>query len=141
MAISSVFVYGTLKPGLRYHPLAHQAGAFTQQEATLDGFDLYHLDPENYPALVRGRGQVHGWRYTFENIETAFEVLDRLEGLHLTPPEYERVQAVSQPGDMAVWVYLYCDLRRLEQPSATLISSGVWTPSRTPEPKAPRSMM
>ena len=104
--IDSVFVYGTLKPGLRYRYLAEQAGVFAEEEAWLTGFDLYHLSPENYPALVKGENRVHGWRYTYDDVEVALKVLDRLEGLHLTPPEYERVQAISQPGDVAVWVYL-----------------------------------
>lgn len=56
----SIFVYGTLKPGLRYRYLAERAGAFFERKAYLDGFDLYHLDPENYPALVRGGGRVYG---------------------------------------------------------------------------------
>ena len=139
--MSSVFVYGTLKPGLRYHYLAEQAGVFTKEEAYLDGFDLYHLEPENYPALVRGTGCVHDWRYTFEDVETAVKILDRLEGLHLTPPEYERVEVLSQPANEPVWVYLYCDLKRLEADSASLVSGGIWTPSRTPDVKLPRSLM
>ena len=121
-----VFVYGTLKPGLRYRYLAEQAGAFSEEEAYLTGFDLYHLAPENYPALVRGAGRVYGWRYTYKNISAALKVLDRLEGLHLVPPEYERIEAVSQPRDVAVWVYLYLNYARLE--SAELVSNGVWTP-------------
>ena len=137
----SVFVYGTLKPGLRYHYLAEQAGTFIKKEAYLDGFDLYHLEPENYPALVVGTGRVHGWRYTFEDVDAAIKILDKLEGLHLTPPEYERVKAVSQPGEKEVWVYLYCDLGRLETDSASLVSSGIWMPSRTPQVKLPRSLM
>ncbi len=123
---TSVFVYGTLKPGLRYRYLAEQAGAFAEEEACLESFALYHLSPENYPALVRGAGCVHGWRYTYDDIGAALKTLDRLEGLHLLPPEYERVQAISQPGDVAVWVYLFLNRVRLE--SAELISSGLWTP-------------
>ena len=123
---ASVFVYGTLKPGLRYCYLAEQAGAFAEEEAYLENFDLYHLSPENYPALVRGAGRVYGWRYTYEDIGAALKVLDRLEGLHLTPPEYERVEAISQPGDVAVWVYLFLNRERLA--SAKLLRSGVWRP-------------
>lgn len=122
----AIFVYGTLKPGLRYRYLAEQPGAFAEEEAYLESFDLYHLSPENYPALVRGENRVYGWRYSYENIGAALKVLDRLEGLHLTPPEYERVEAVSQPGNATVWVYLYLNRERLA--SAELVSSGVWTP-------------
>ncbi len=124
--MTSVFVYGTLKPGLRYRYLAEQGGPFSEEEGCLDGFDLYHLSPENYPALVRGGNRVYGWRYTYDDVAAALPVLDRLEGLHLSPPEYERVEAVSQPGDVAVWVYLYLNRARLA--SAELVRSGVWTP-------------
>lgn len=61
--ISSVFVYGTLKPGLRYHYLAQQAGSFSKEEVYLEGFDLYHLEPENYHALIQGERQVYGWHH------------------------------------------------------------------------------
>ena len=123
---SSVFVYGTLKPGLRYRYLAEQAGAFSEEEAYLEDFDLYHLSPENYPALVGGDNRVYGWCYTYDDIGQALKVLDRLEGLHLDPPEYERVEAVCRPSGAAVWVYLYLNRARLA--SAELVRSGVWTP-------------
>lgn len=123
---SSIFVYGTLKPGLRYRYLAEQGGTFSEEEAWLTGCDLYHLSPENYPALVRGEGRIHGWRYTYNDVGAALQVLDRLEGLHIEPPEYERIEAVSQPGDGMVWVYLYLNRERLA--SAELVRSGVWTP-------------
>jgi len=138
--MTSVFVYGTLKPGLRYHYLAGQAGVFTKEEAYLENFDLYHLEPENYPALVRGEGRVYGWRYTYKNIDAALKVLDHLEGLHLEPPEYERVEATAQPSGKTVWVYLYLNGERLGLETATLVSSGIWTPAKLKDEFVPRSL-
>lgn len=136
----SVFVYGTLKPGLRYHYLAEQAGTFDKEEAHLDGFDLYHLEPENYPALVRGEGRVYGWRYTYADIDAALKVFDHLEGVHLEPPEYERVAASAQPSGEKVWVYLYLNRERLELKTASLVPGGIWTPQKSIQDNVPRSL-
>jgi gamma-glutamylcyclotransferase (GGCT)/AIG2-like uncharacterized protein YtfP len=126
----SVFVYGTLKPGLRYYRVAQEAGLFTQHQAWIDGFELYHLSPENYPALRPGIGRVYGWRYQYADIEAALVSLDRLEGLHLNPPEYTRIQTACQPGGQLAWVYIYFDPTRLERPGASRISSGDWQPEK-----------
>lgn len=128
MDVNYVFVYGTLKPGLRYHYVAQNAGLNHQQEAYLEGFDLYHMEPENYPALVPGTGRVYGWRFAFEDIAIGLAALDELEGVYLSPPEYTRSQALSQPGNTLVWVYLYNHPERL-QSSAWQIQDGVWQPS------------
>ena len=124
----SVFVYGTLKPGLRYHPVAQQGGAFEKEEAFLEGFELYHLHPENYPALIPGKDKVYGWIYTYKNIDKALVHLDELEGLHLQPPEYERVITIAKPGEKRVWVYLFLNQARLEKEGAVRLESGVWAP-------------
>jgi gamma-glutamylcyclotransferase (GGCT)/AIG2-like uncharacterized protein YtfP len=123
-----VFVYGTLKPGFRYYLVAQQAGAFTQQPGWLEGFELYHLSPENYPALRPGQGRVYGWCYRYEDIERALPVLDALEGVHCEPPEYYRVQVRCQPSGEVAWVYLYRDLARLASESARRVESGNWQP-------------
>lgn len=126
MAAGSVFVYGTLKPGLRYYSVAQQAGAFTQRPAWIDGFALYHLSPENYPAIAPGEGRVHGWCYRYEDIERALAVLDVLEGVQCQPPEYYRLQVRCQPSGELAWVYLYSDPARLTR--ARRIASGNWQP-------------
>jgi gamma-glutamylcyclotransferase (GGCT)/AIG2-like uncharacterized protein YtfP len=128
--ISQVFVYGTLKPGLRYHYVAQQAGLKHMEEATLEGFDLYHLEPENYPALIEGSGCVYGWRFSFEDLDKGLKALDELEGLHLSPPEYRRIKALSQPNHMWVWVYVLSNVARLES-SAWRVLDGAWQPSHT----------
>jgi gamma-glutamylcyclotransferase (GGCT)/AIG2-like uncharacterized protein YtfP len=121
---NKVFVYGTLKPGGRYHHVAQGAGAFTSQKAYLENFVLYHLEPEGYPAIIPGSGQVHGYVFAYEDIERALAMLDQLEAIHDVPPEYTRQQVVVQPQNERVWVYVYARLERLE--TAQLIASGQW---------------
>lgn len=128
--ITQIFVYGTLKPGGRYHYIAQNAGLNQQEEASLEGFDLYHLEPENYPALIEGQGKIQGWRFSFEDLSKGLAALDELEGIYLSPPEYRRIKATSQPNNVEVWVYLYNNLERLKT-SAYLLPDGIWQPSPT----------
>ena len=126
-----VFVYGTLKPGGRYHSVAQRGGRFTSQEAYIEGFTLYHLEPEGYPAIVRNKGsrgqsRVYGNVFTFEKIEQALPFLDELEGLHWTPPEYERIKTKAYPLGEEVWAYLYLDEERLAEPGAKRLKEGLW---------------
>ncbi len=124
--IPHVFVYGTLKPGGRYHSVAQRGGRFTSQDAYIEGFTLYHLEPEDYPAITRGEGKVHGNVFTFENIGQALPLLDELEGCHWDPPEYERIKTVAYPLNQEVWAYLYLDEARLAEPGAKRLESGLW---------------
>ena len=121
-----VFVYGTLKPGGRYHSVAQRGGRFTSQETFIEGFTLYHLEPEGYPAITRGQGKVYGNVFTFENIEQALPLLDELEGCHWTPPEYERIKTTAYPLKEEVWAYLYLDEERLAEPGVTRLENGLW---------------
>jgi len=138
--ISTVFVYGTLKPGLRYHHVAQQGGKFRFEEAYLEGFDLYHLSPENYPALRRGSGRVHGYCFQYEQIHKALEYLDELEGLHLSPPEYERVEVMAYPAEKKVWVYLFLNEERLKEKTALKLESGIWQPDDFSEGLLPKGI-
>ena len=124
--IPHVFVYGTLKPGGRYHSVAQRGGRFTSQDAYIEGFTLYYLAPEGYPAITRGQGKVYGNVFTFENIERALPFLDELEGCHWDPPEYERIKTVAYPLNKEVWAYLYLDGERLTQPGAKRLENGLW---------------
>jgi gamma-glutamylcyclotransferase (GGCT)/AIG2-like uncharacterized protein YtfP len=121
---NKVFVYGTLKPGGRYHHVAKEAGAFTFEKGYLEHFILYDLEPENYPALVSGDGVVHGYIFDYEDIDKALVMLDRLEAIHDTPPEYTREQAVAKPMNEIVWVYLYINAERLK--TARQVKNGEW---------------
>jgi gamma-glutamylcyclotransferase (GGCT)/AIG2-like uncharacterized protein YtfP len=123
-SVTKVFVYGTLKPGGRYHHIAQGAGAFTSQKAYLENFVLYHLEPEGYPAIIPGHGTVYGYVFDYEAIQEALLMLDKLEAIHDNPPEYTREQVVVQPQNELVWVYVYSKLERLK--TAQLVESGDW---------------
>jgi gamma-glutamylcyclotransferase (GGCT)/AIG2-like uncharacterized protein YtfP len=129
---SSVFVYGTLKPGERNFKVAERGGRFTVKPGYITGFDLLHFEPENYPGILPGNGVVHGFALTYEDIDFALSVMDVLEGINDTPPLYTRVLTRMQPGDDLCWVYVYANEERCRQPSARLMPDGVWTP-QSPE--------
>ena len=126
---SSVFVYGTLKPGERNHNIAKRGGTFISEEGSIQGFEIYQLLPENYPGVTLGNGIVHGWLLTYEDIEYALQVLDELEGVHESPPLYERILVTVFPQKKKAWVYTYCNTERCKLQSAELITSGVWRPT------------
>ncbi len=122
--VTKVFVYGTLKPGGRYHSVATEAGTFTFQKAYLEDFAIYDLEPENYPAMIPGQGVVYGYVFDYDDIDAALVILDRLEAIHDDLPEYTREQAVAQPMNETVWVYVYARAERLK--TAKLVESGEW---------------
>lgn len=122
--INKVFVYGTLKPGGRYHHVAKEAGAFTFEKAYLENFVIYDLEPENYPAIVSGEGVVHGYVFHYDDIDKALLMLDRLEAIHDDSPEYTREQTLAQPMNETVWVYVYARAERLK--IARQVENGEW---------------
>ena len=124
VAVSKVFVYGTLKPGGRNYFLA--AGVTHTEPAYLEGYDLLHFEPEGYPAMVPGKSRVHGFVLTFADIGAALPALDALEGLHLEPPEYERVAVKVQPSGERVWTYVYVNRVRLAAAGVSLVVGGDW---------------
>ncbi len=119
-----IFVYGTLKPGGRNYFLAR--GVTHAEDAFLDGYTLLHFEPEGYPAMVPGEGQVHGVVLTFADFGVVLPDLDALEGLHLTPPEYERVLVSAQPSGETVWTYVYVNQIRLTGAGVTPVAGGNW---------------
>jgi gamma-glutamylcyclotransferase (GGCT)/AIG2-like uncharacterized protein YtfP len=121
---NKVFVYGTLKPGGRYHHVAKEAGSFTFEKAYLEHFVIYDLEPENYPAIVPGKGVVHGYVFEYEDIDAALVMLDRLEAIHDDPPEYTREQTLAQPMNETIWVYVYARAERLK--TAHRVENGEW---------------
>jgi gamma-glutamylcyclotransferase (GGCT)/AIG2-like uncharacterized protein YtfP len=129
---SSVFVYGTLKPGERNFKVAERGGRFTVQAGYINGFDLFHFEPENYPGILPGDGVVRGFALTYEDINYALSVMDELEGIDDTPPLYRRVLTRILPSHDLCWVYVYANEERCHQASARLMPDGVWTP-QSPE--------
>jgi gamma-glutamylcyclotransferase (GGCT)/AIG2-like uncharacterized protein YtfP len=122
--ITKVFVYGTLKPGGRYHSVARDAGTFAFEKALLENFVLYHLGPEGYPAIIPGDGVVHGYVFTYQDMDKALMTLDQLEAVHDKSPEYTREQGIVKPMNEIVWVYVYAKLERLK--TAQVVESGDW---------------
>ena len=122
--ISDIFVYGTLKPGGSNYALAR--GVTYTAPAYLEGYELLHFDPEGYPAMVPGVGRVYGVVLTFADIEAALPALDALEGLYLSPPEYERVLVTAQPSGETVWTYVYVNQARLAASGVTKVVGGDW---------------
>ena len=123
---TSVFVYGTLKPGGKNFHVAKLGGAFVVRAAYVEGMQLYALEPEAYPAMIPGEGRVSGFVLDYEDIEAALPQLDALEGCDLSPPLYHRVLAKVYPTGATVWAYLYARRERLEAPGVTLLADGVW---------------
>ncbi len=129
--INKIFVYGTLKPGERnYDRVAIRAGQHTAKESSIKGFDLFHLHPENYPAILkRGDREVFGWTLTYTDIDRALELLDGLEGVSLVPPLYNRITTTVYPDEETVWVYEYSfSPHYLESTTTSLVESGIWKP-------------
>jgi gamma-glutamylcyclotransferase (GGCT)/AIG2-like uncharacterized protein YtfP len=104
---------------------------------------LHHLSPENYPAITEGTNKVHGWCFTYKDIDLAMPFLDELEGVDSVPPDYKRIQTRLYPknndslatagvddGPPMTWVYVFQDKARCQArtPSATFLPEGVWLP-------------
>ena len=119
-----VFVYGTLKSGGSNAAVARRAGLIRATPARLQGFRIYDLQPEGYPAVVRGPGVVYGEVLTLAGSLTE---MDALEGLDLTPPMYRRIRCRTE-GSGEAWVYEYARPERLDALGATWLPSGRWPP-------------
>lgn len=138
-----VFVYGTLMPGERNEQVARTHGFPTAQPATLHGYRLFHLTPENYPGIVPGEqlDRVHGYLLTYrdDTWEKVLPLLDELEGLDETPPLYTRAQVQLETGGKKenAWVYVYARAERLQGPGAQFIPSGDWRETQAREQHGP----
>lgn len=125
--VQGVFVYGTLKPGLHNYYVAQKAGAIDYQAGYIEGFELYSLEPENYPAIVAGKGRVYGGVLRFADLNHAFKLLDELEGTTDIPPLYSRQFVLVRPLGVTAWVYTYN--LSLEREGAIRVPSGEWLPA------------
>ncbi len=129
----AVFVYGTLKPGERNYGVAQRGGHHSAEESYIEGFQLFHFEPENYPGIITGEGVVHGWLLTYDDITSALETLDVLEGIDMDPPLYSRILTTAKPQNTEVWVYVYANDRKCFEATSTLIESGIWKPQSSEE--------
>ncbi|WP_353543810.1 gamma-glutamylcyclotransferase family protein [Deinococcus xinjiangensis] len=130
--LCTVFVYGTLMPSERNAHVARAGGPFTATRAILQGYQLLHLYPEGYPAIIPSLGQqVSGYALTYDPAvwPAALPFLDRLEGLDEVPPLYSReeVTLTTDLGEiLPAWVYVYARTERLNQAGASPVPSGDW---------------
>lgn len=130
-----VFVYGTLKPGGRYHQRFCHDRCLATEPAKVKG-TLYDLALD-YPAmgadmLPETEGWVYGTLLTFESSQVLIE-LDRLEGYQLNESpevnEYQRIRCdcftLSGAFIARVWTYVMED-EQLARYAYRVIPSGTW---------------
>lgn len=117
-----LFVYGTLRRGMRY---AHylQGASLVVSNAWIQG-ELFDTG-DGYPGLISGKGRVIGDIYQVDSEQ--LKRVDELEdyfGPNHPDNLYERVmeEINTKKGHLLAWVYYYCDTARLKQ-------TGIWIPS------------
>ena len=103
-----LFVYGTLKPGGRYHH-AYCDGRTDGWTRGWTSGDLYHLPGADYPAAAPGVGRVWGYLCRL-TVPGALADFDELEGVgaNATGEYYRELVPVWDEGGVALgraWVY------------------------------------
>lgn len=131
-----LFTYGTLLTGQRNAQLRAQPKV---RPASIRGFCLYDLQPENYPALVASpntKAEAVVWgeclSYSLRAWQQVLPLLDELEGLHDSPPLYSRQEVIIQLADgeqLTGQTYVYAQETRLTEAGAKLVQSGNWLAS------------
>ena len=131
MVLTRVFVYGTLKPGGRYH--AEYCGEHLTEAIPAIALGLLYDFPHlGYPGMTPGEGRVHGYRLTFSSVI----VLQRLDWLEDYDPqgvpaqnEYCRhMKAVFSPARQPIgeaWIYLMSPMRAAAM-GGVLVRDGHW---------------
>ncbi|WP_192924974.1 gamma-glutamylcyclotransferase family protein [Sodalinema gerasimenkoae] len=129
-----VFVYGTLKPGERFHRPYCGDRVQVHGPAIAPG-RLYHLPHLNYPAMTPESGWVHGVILGFESAQ-ALEKLDQLEGYQRDRPpdenEYNRFDIeVFDPQtpqrSLGKVLAYYMSQQRVQGHDGILLPEGVWS--------------
>jgi gamma-glutamylcyclotransferase (GGCT)/AIG2-like uncharacterized protein YtfP len=122
----NLFVYGSLRAGRKYHHFLEGAPLVAEQAWTRG---LLYDTGWGYPAMIPGRGIVHGEIYRVDR--ERLKRIDHLEDFH-GPGDprntYERVvRTVWTPvGTVSCFLYLYVDSNRLRV-RGRRIRSGVWS--------------
>ncbi|MEM6519191.1 MAG: gamma-glutamylcyclotransferase family protein [Cyanobacteria bacterium P01_C01_bin.70] len=134
--MSSVFVYGTLKPGEVAYVQYCQPYVAQAQPALMQG-ELFHL-PQGYPAMTLGDRWITGALLTFRE-QAALALIDQFEdydpALSKAENLYQRLQrpvfsTERQPLGQA-WVYLMSS-SRVRNLGGRLVSSDVWSRQQWP---------
>lgn len=130
-----VFVYGTLKPGERYHDRYCGGKVIEAREAIVYG-QLFDFPDLGYPGMTEGSSPIYGVVLTFADLEV-LNSLDELEGYEPQRPiwqnEYIRVQTETfslehQPLTLA-WVYLM-QIEQAKRMGGVWLPNGQWTGSK-----------
>ncbi|NJN30659.1 MAG: gamma-glutamylcyclotransferase [Synechococcales cyanobacterium RM1_1_8] len=127
-----VFVYGTLKPGEKYHE-AYCGGTVLAAAAAIAPGQLFHLPRQGYPALAPGRDRVQGILLSFAS-PTILARLDSLEDYDpQAAPEQnfyqrERCEVRSPDGSPLGEVWLYrMALAQIQALGGVYLPAGVWS--------------
>ncbi|MDC0833421.1 gamma-glutamylcyclotransferase [Geitlerinema sp. CS-897] len=128
-----VFVYGTLKPGGRFHKPYCGDRVVATQTGKVRG-KLYHLPPVNYPAMTTGDDWVEGVVLSF-NDDLALAKLDELEGYQQHRPpsqnEYNRYEIDvfdlhdSSKSLGTAWAY-FMSVERVRSFGGIWLKTGNW---------------
>lgn len=129
-----VFVYGTLKPGGRYHARFCAQGLVAAKPGLVKG-RLYDFEQLGYPAVSRGDGWVKGYLLQFSGTrffcDGVLRGLDALEGYvgEGEENEYERceVQVFDVMGEplRQAWLYVM-DEERIQKCGGVYLLAGDW---------------
>jgi gamma-glutamylcyclotransferase (GGCT)/AIG2-like uncharacterized protein YtfP len=119
---SYIFVYGTLREGETRAPLMIENRIGPWISGTVQG-ELRDLG--FYPALIQGKGHVHGELHQYKRITDVLEQLDRIEGYERIGDSenlYERIliDVTTDNGIIQAWTY------RMRKQVGSKIESGDW---------------
>lgn len=126
----NVFVYGTLKPGGKYHKVYCEALAPEAIPAWIPG-RLYHLPAYGYPAVGEGEDRVQGYVLRFGDHVDAAALLADLDELEIYDPALplednmylrQRMTVATAQGPIEAWVYLMSAAR-------LALYQGIYDPS------------
>lgn len=126
-----VFVYGTLKPGEINYQRYCAAGLVAAQRATTLG-KLFAL-PMGYPAATQGNDCVHGYLFTFADVEI-LDPLDELEDYQPTREnaanlyDRQKVKVYNSQGLSLGWAWIYLmHPEKIEKFAGIYLPSGCWS--------------
>lgn len=137
----ALFIYGTLMPYQRNHLFI--GSPFIICPALIKGYSLWHLQPEDYPAMIHTDCEdiVRGYIVLYDEIEflRRLPILDKLEGTEEKPPLYRREKidfkelviscesSIQYEKPIDTWIYIYNRTERLQKEGAFRVKSGDWT--------------
>ncbi len=129
-----LFVYGTLQAGHRNHHVLGDT-ALSSTPASTPGWELWHLSPNEHPAILHGDAMLHGTLFIFseEDHDAVLTRCDQLEDYYPERPTESRyiresVLVTTADGEtfdayIYAWNPLDADTLRTQH---TLIAHGDW---------------